>query len=90
MSVEGIGIVAALVLVGLALASMVLFGVRNLFYGKQEWTSIAFGIIPVAVFGGLAASGMTWAVSGIWTTLVMLALGALGLFVSSVRGLLGL
>lgn len=90
MSVEGIGIIAALVLVGLALLSMVLFGVRNLFYGKQDWSSIVFGIIPVLVFVVLALSGMSMTVTGIWTTLVMLALAALGLLVSSVRGLIGL
>lgn len=90
MSVEGIAIIAALVLVALAILSMVLYGVRNLFYGKQKWSSILFGVIPVTVFLVLALSGTTWAVAGIWTTLVMLGLASLGLFVSSVRGLIGL
>lgn len=90
MSVEAIGIIAALVLTGLAMLSLILFGIRNMFYGKQEVSSILFGVIPVAIFVILGLTGMTWAVAGIWTTLIMLALASLGLLVSSVRGLVGL
>lgn len=90
MSVEAIGIIASMVLAGLALLSMVLFGLRNMFYGKQKWSSVVFGIIPAAVFIILGFTGLTWAVAGIYTTLIMLALASLGLLVSSVRGLIGL
>lgn len=90
MSIESIFIIAALALTGLALITLVGFGVRNMFYGKQKISSILFAALPVAIFLGLGFSGMEWATAGIWTTLIILALASLGLLVSSVRGLIGI
>lgn len=90
MAIEGIGIVAALALTGLSLLTLVGFGIRNLFYGKQEWSSMLIVAGPIALFVVLGLTAMPWANAGILTCLIMIGLGLLALFLSSVRGLIGL
>lgn len=89
MSIQAIGIIAALVLTGIALLTLLGFAIRNLFYGKQDLSSILFVAVPLILFVVLGLTGMGWVVAGIWTTFVILALAGLALLISSARGLIG-
>jgi len=80
---------AVLILVGLGLLAIVLFGIRNLTYGKVSPVTMVTVIIPVLLFGILGFVMGDWAIAGIWTFLVMLGLTSLTLLLSSVRGFIG-
>lgn len=80
---------AAIILVGLGVVTMVLFGLRSLAYGKISWMSILIVVIPIVLLVILGLAMETWSEAAIMTTLIMLGLGVLGLFISGVRGVSG-
>jgi hypothetical protein len=81
---------AIVILVGLSLLMMLVFGLRSVSYGKVNPVSIVIIAIPMALFVGLGFSIGDWAQAGIYAVVIMLGLGLLGLLFSSVRGLIGL
>jgi hypothetical protein len=83
-------IYAVLALVGLSMLGLVLFGIRNLTFGKVNPLTVAFMIVPVLLMVVLGFVTSDWAYSGIITFMVMLALSIVSLLLSGLRGLLGL
>jgi len=81
---------AIVILIGLSLLMMLIFGLRSLTYGKINVTSIIIIAIPLALFGVLGMTMGDWAQAGIYAVVIMLGLGLLGLLFSSVRGLIGI
>jgi hypothetical protein len=78
---------AAILLIGLSLVAMLLFGVRSLVYGKVSPVSIAIILVPGIVFVLLGLVMGDWTTAAIWTLMVMFALATLSLFLSGIRGL---
>lgn len=87
MPIEQIAIFAVIVLVGLSLVSILLFGVRSLMNGKIEPTKMVFMGFPFVLFGALGLGIVdTWAEAGIWTLVVMIAAAVLAMLYTSFRG----
>jgi hypothetical protein len=80
-------LVLAIVVMG-ALA-IVLFGIRNLTYGKVNPVTVALSSIPVVIMIILGFVMGDWAVAAIWTVLITLVLTTASLLLSSFRGLIG-
>ena len=87
MGIVSLGIWAAIVLSGLGVLAIVLFSLRGLVFGKVELATVIVMVIPVVVFVVLGLIMETWAVAGIWTTIIMGVLAALALLFTGVRGL---
>jgi hypothetical protein len=85
-----IAIWAVIILIGLGLLAIALFGIRGVVYGKIQPLSIAIVIIPVALLLALGLSMEDWGQAGIITLLIMLALAAFSLLLSGLRTMLGL
>ncbi len=77
---------AVILLVGLSLLTVLLFGLRALAYGKANMFTIGSFLIPVVVFGVLTLTMGDWIEAGIMTLIVMLVLAAAALLFSGVRG----
>lgn len=82
-----IAIWSAVGLVGVSLLGLVLFGLRNLSYGKSEPLTIAAISIPVIVLGVLGVAMPTWAEAGILTVLLMFGLSLIGLVYTGITNL---
>jgi len=80
-----IAIWAAIILAGLSVLGMGIFGVRSLMYGKVEPLSIGIIAIPGVVLPVLGLSLQTWAQAGIYTLAVMFGLALLGMLFTGVR-----
>ncbi len=78
---------AALILGGLGIVALLIFSLRNLFYGKVEPLSIAIVAVPGVIVVVLRLVLATWAQAAMGTLLAMFALTLLGLFLSGVRSL---
>jgi hypothetical protein len=81
---------AIVILVGLSLLMMLVFGLRSVSYGKVNPVSIVIIAIPMALFVGLGFAIGDWAEAGIYTVVIMIGLGLVGLLFSSARGLIGI
>jgi len=81
---------AALIISGFSLLAIVLFGIRNLTYGKMDYVTMALLGVPVVVMAILGFTMDTWADAAIITVLILLAMTSLSLLGSSIRGLLGM
>ena len=81
---------ASLILTGLSLIAIALFGIRSLAYGKVNPLSIGTLVVPALVLIAFYLVLDDWAHAAIWTFLVMLVLSLLALLLSSARGMLGL
>ena len=81
---------ASLILTGLSVIAIVLFGIRSLAHGKVKPISIITLVVPAVVLLGFGLALGDWARAAIWTFLVMLTLSLLALLLSSTRGLLGM
>lgn len=82
-----IAIWAAILLAGLSVLGMGIFGIRSLFYGKVEPLSTIIIAIPgvlVLILGGVME---TWAQVGIFTLAIMFGLALVGLLFAGVRKL---
>jgi hypothetical protein len=82
-----VSIWAAVILAGLGLLGIALFGLRNLAYGKVETLSIGTVVLPALIFVGLGVSTGTWAQAGIVTVIVMFGFALLGLVYSGIQNL---
>ena len=78
---------AGIILVVLGVIAMLLFGLRSVFYGKIEPVSLGLMIVPLLIFVILGFTMETWARGAIMTSIVLFALGVVGLFLTGVRGL---
>lgn len=85
-----IGVWIAVVLTGLALVAVVLFGIRSALNGKLRPVALVSMGIPALlfvilyfVFGGTDEPAAT---AAIWTTLIMVVLGIGAVLVSGIRG----
>ncbi len=82
-----IGIVGALVLLGLAVVLLLVFGIRSLIYGKVRIVAMATIAIPVLIFGLLRLLNYPNDYAAVLTALVMFGLGLLALLLTGLRGL---
>lgn len=80
-----IAIWAALLLAGLSILGMGIFGIRSLVYGKVEPLSIVLIAVPGVVILILGYTMETWVQAGIFTLVIMFGLALLGLFFTGVR-----
>lgn len=80
-----IAIWAAVILAGLSVLGMGIFGLRSLVYGKVELLSIVVIGIPVVLLGVLGFTMETWAQAGIFTLVIVFGLALLGLVLSGLR-----
>jgi hypothetical protein len=85
-----IAIWTVIVLIGLAVLTVAVFGVRNVAYGKVNLLSIAMVFFPLLILLALGMSMDDWGQAGILTLLIMLGLAALSLLLSGLRSVLGL
>lgn len=80
-----IAIWAAILLAGLSILGMGIFGIRSLVYGKVEPLSIVLIAVPGVVILVLGYTMETWVQAGIFTLVIMFGLALLGLFFTGVR-----
>lgn len=78
---------AGIILLGLALVAIALFGVKSMVHGKVSPLTAVVILIPVILLVILGLVTGDWAVAGIWTMIIMFVLAALSLLLSGVRGL---
>ncbi|MFK7845870.1 MAG: hypothetical protein AB8G77_11245 [Rhodothermales bacterium] len=77
---------AVVVLVGLGVLSILLFGVRSLMNGKIDKMSVLFIGLPVLLVVVLGLVRDNWAEAGILTTVVMIGLAVVAMFWTSIQG----
>ncbi len=82
-----IAIYVVLALTGLGALTIVIFGIKALFNGKLDFTTVVILTVPIALFPILGFTMDTWAEAGIWATLITLAMAAISLLISGARGL---
>lgn len=82
-------ITAVVTLIGLGLAGMLLFGLRNIIWGKIKPLSIVMLVFPFLIMGAIGLSTGDWPYAAVLTVFVMIALAALGLVFSGIKGILG-
>ncbi|SHK08811.1 hypothetical protein [Rhodothermus profundi] len=78
---------AALILMGLGLVAQVIFGLRNLTYGKISPVSMLIVVLPGLLMVVLGFTTGSWAEAGVTTVLVMFALTAVALLLSGLRNM---
>ncbi len=81
-----IAVWATIILTGLGILAILLFGLRGLVYGKVDPISVVIIIVPVVLFVVLGFA-MGWALGAMWTVLIMFALAMLALLLTGVRSL---
>ena len=81
---------AVLILSGLSLLAIVIFGLRGLTYGNMDPLTMALLAIPAVVVVVLGLTMDTWAEASVLSFLIMLVLTSVSLLLSSFRGLIGL
>ena len=83
-----IAIWITVVLTGLALLAVVLFGIRSALNGKLRTVSIVSIAIPAALIGILYFVFGSWAEAAVATTVAMVVLAILALLFSGARGVI--
>lgn len=78
---------AAVIIMGLGLVGMLLFGLRSILHGKINPVTAVIILIPIVLLVVLGLVVGDWAVAGIWTMVIMFGLALVGLFLSGLRGL---
>ncbi len=78
---------AALILLGLGLIAQVIFGLRNLTYGKISPVSMLIVALPLLLMVVLGFSMGSWAQAGVLTVLVMFGLTVVSLLLSGLRSM---
>ncbi|MEX0601636.1 MAG: hypothetical protein WD021_08835 [Rhodothermales bacterium] len=78
---------AALIIMGLGILGMALFGVKSIIHGKINPVTGGIILIPIVLLAVLGFVLGDWAVAGIWTVVAMFGLAAVGLLLSGIRGL---
>ena len=82
-----IAIWAAIVLAGLSVLGMGIFGLRSLVYGKVDPLSIVVIAIPAILLMILGFTVQTWVQAGIYTLVIMFGLALLGILFTGMRQL---
>lgn len=81
-------LIFTLVLLGIGILGIVVFGAKNIATGKHKVQQIGFFIVPVAVFGiAYLVSGFV-GIAAINTLLIMIGLMFLGMIISGSRNLI--
>ena len=78
---------ASMIVMGLALVGLLLFGIRSLVHGKISGITAAVILIPVILVAILGLILGDWTSAGIWTMVIMMVLAAASLLISGARGL---
>lgn len=78
---------AAIIITVLGVIAVLIFSIRNLFYGKVSPLSLVVGAIPLAIWVILGLTLSDWTEAAILTALITMALGLLALLLASFRGL---
>lgn len=78
---------AALILIGLSLVAQVIFGLRNLTYGKISAISMLIVALPLLLMVVLGFSVGSWAQAGVITVVVMFGLTIVALLLSGLRNM---
>lgn len=82
-------IYASLIVTGLGLALMLIFGLRNVIQGKVDVVTAVILSLPAVAVGVLSMIMDTWADAFIYGVIGLLIVTALSLLISSFRTLLG-
>lgn len=80
-------IITALGLAGLSIASMALFSLRNVSYGKVRPVTVVLVVAPLLLLTVLGFTMQTWAEAGVLTVVIMFIVSLLGLLGSGIRSL---
>ncbi len=88
-SIVHILIWAVLVVMGLALLTMLVFGIRSAAHGKVSPISASLVVVPLVLLAILGFVIGDWGYAGIVTVLVMFGVGVLAVILSGVRSVLG-
>jgi len=78
----------SLILSGLGILAIALFGLKSLANGKINTVTVIIVSVPVALFVILGLVLDTWALAGIWTSLLTLVLASVSLLISGARGII--
>lgn len=78
---------AGIILCGLALVAIALFGLKSMIYGKVNPLTAAIIMVPVVLLVVLGLVLGDWALAGIWTIVIMFVLASVSLLLSGIRGL---
>lgn len=89
-SIIPIAIWTVIVLVGLGILTMLVFGLRNATYGKVNPFAVVMVALPLLLLVALGFLLDDWGQAGIVTILIMLALGSLALLLSGLRSVFGM
>ena len=79
-----------LILIGVSLLAIAVFGARNLTFGKVNPLTIALTFVPIALLAVLGFVTGDWAYAGVIAVLITLAITSVSLLLSGLRGLIGL
>lgn len=77
----------SVIVMGLAIIGLILFGIRSIAHGKISGMTAGIVLIPVILVVILGLIMGDWASAGIWTMMIMMILAALSLVISGARGL---
>lgn len=81
-------LIFTMVLLGIGILGILVFGVKNIINGKHKVQQIAFFLVPVVVFAiSYLITGFV-GIAAIYTLLIMIALMFLGMVVSGSRNLI--
>ena len=80
---------AVLIVSGLSLATIAIFGIRSLAQGKVNPLTAGLTLLPIALFGVLGLVMGDWAHAAILTVLIALGLTSAVLLLSGLKGLFG-
>jgi len=76
----------ALGLIGLGILGMLISGIQSVIQGKQDFKKIIMMLVPFAVFAIAYGIFSDATQAGVATMLIMMALMALGIVLSGLRG----
>lgn len=79
-----------LILVGLSLLTMAIFGLRSMAHGKISWFSMGAVLLPIVLMVILGFATGDWPWSAMIALLVVLGLACLALVLSGLRSIVGL
>lgn len=88
-SIIPIAVWTVIVLTGLAVLTMLLFGIRSATYGKISPIAATIVAIPIVLLVVLGFALGDWDQAGIVTVLIMLGIGAVAMLLSGLRSMLG-
>ncbi|HAC14953.1 MAG TPA: hypothetical protein DCE78_03280 [Bacteroidetes bacterium] len=85
MGIVEIALTGSLVLLGISVLLIVVFGVKNVASGKHEWSKIAIIFLPFALFGVTFGVTGNMTESALITFLVMIVLMVVLIFMGGLR-----